>query len=240
METSMIERVQLSQLIRYGYAGFLLVALAALLVPEIVKPAIEAAGPVVAPISVLAIGIFIYVLHRYVIGEFLLYPFTHMLHRALDRIRRSPTSSTVGYLQELGVPFFQRRAAYTDVRHDLLPEEWRRVLDLRHAEAHIIWLTSIECLGASIYLIIINEQRLARGILFSVAVVSMLAGIALDIRQNQAETRMLRKHNENAKVSLFLFERGYITAGPGLAQSVEGAAANQGLRDVELPSVRQP
>jgi len=66
-----LKRFELDRLIRYGYAGFLLVGILLLIVPGQVAPILAAGGTVVTPLVILAVGAAVYTLYRYVFNEML-------------------------------------------------------------------------------------------------------------------------------------------------------------------------
>src|SRR5574340_865811 len=104
----MLKRLSLNQIMRYGYGGFLLVGILAVLEPERVEPAIKAAGIVVAPMIIFALGTAIFVIHRHIFGQYVFYQLTHFLQWLLDR-DNSPTV----FVAKLNIRFGLRRRAYT-------------------------------------------------------------------------------------------------------------------------------
>jgi len=211
----MFEQLQLPRLIRYGYPGFLLVAIAAYFDHHKVHEMVSAAGTVVAPLVVFAIGACIYVLHRYVLGELIIYPGTHFIHWLLDcRSDKQKRTSVTGYLGSLKVEFGQRRSAYTDIRRGLFSDKQRERLDLDHTDAHIVWLTAVEFAGTAIYLLITNGHDIGPKWFFCVATIPLvISGIMMDIRQNRKEYQLLNTDTMQSKVIEFLKKKGYLSDG---------------------------
>lgn len=205
----MFEKLQLTDLIRWGYGGFLLTGIAALFAPSEVKEAIEVGGTVVAPLVILAIGAAVYLLHRYVIGELLVYPLTRFTHFLIDKyFHGGVPSSPTGFLGDRGVGFWQRRAAYTEIRRGFFQENQRKRLDLDHSEAHVLWLTAVECTGACIYAASGGSTSDAIFRLFLIAAfAATISAMALDIRIHQNEHRLLSRYSSD--VEAFLRNEGY-------------------------------
>jgi len=204
----MLEKFDLSKIIRYGYGGFLLTGIVGLFQPEILKKTIESTGSVVTPLIIFSIGACIYIMYRYVIGEFLLYPFTHFIHFLWDffhKKNRSATSVT-GYLAELGIKFGNRRQAYTEIRRSLLSENIKTRLDVAHSETHILYITVLELFVLSIHLQQSNEPFI---IYLLISFVAFVSAICADIQQHQIECRIIKFELSKSELLPFLLSRGY-------------------------------
>ena len=212
----MLEKLQLTQLIRHGYGGFLLTGIVAFFAPAKLKEAIEAGGAVVAPLVILAIGTAIYVLYRYILGELLLFPFTHSVHWAFDKVFGDGTaSSPIGLLAEKGVTLGRRRSAYTDVRRQLFSEDQRKRLDLDHSEAHILWITAVESSGGLLYVSTLATSSTPSTnvwwffLFASIAVTP--AALLHDIQLHRNEYHLLNSSTFNPSLDNFLRANGYTT-----------------------------
>lgn len=213
----MLDKLQLNQLIRYGYGGFLLTGIVAFFAPKQIKDAIEAGGTVVSPLVILAIGAAIYILHRYVLGELFIYPITHLFHWLFDKMfGRGRVSRPTGHLASKGVQFGRRQSAYTDVRRQLFSEDERKRLDLDHSEAHVLWITALESAGAFVYLssldLTLPEAPSENIYWFFLAttVAVTVSALWLDIRLHQNEYRLLTRTELNPPLDQFLRAKGYI------------------------------
>lgn len=211
----MLKDIQLSSLIRYGYSGFLATGILLLVHAEVVGAAVEAAGPVLSPLLVLAGGASIYVLYRYIIGEFLLYPVMHGLELLAHRLLKSLVDTPVRYLaRDLHVPFGLRRAAYTAIRREFLPEVTRKRMDLAHSELHILYITAVELAAFWVYLEwgpkemqdIVNPTA----VLLLSALVYVAAMLA-DMREHMYELSVIKQVSSTSDLMDFLSNRGYCT-----------------------------
>lgn len=202
----MLEKFNLSKIIRYG--GFLLTGIVSLLHPEILKKTIESTGNVVTPLIIFSIGACIYIMYRYVIGEFLLYPFTHFVHFLWDKIHKKNRVSTsvTGYLAKLGVKFGNRRQAYTEIRRSLLSEKIKNRLDVAHSETHILYITVLELFVLSVYLQQSNKPFI---IFLLISLIAFISAICADIQQHQIECRIIKFELPKSDLLPFLSSRGY-------------------------------
>ena len=208
-----LPELPLGLLVRYGYAGFLLVGLAALFRPDPVKGRIEALGAVVAPITILAAGACIYTLYRYLLGEYGLYPLMHWCHWIADRrwSHRATISSPTGWLGSLGVPFRSRRSAYSEIRQHIVPDTYRERFDYVHTEIHILYLTVVECAAAGLYAVTAAGLMSHRAIgLLLIAGACFFAAVVADVRQHRREFRFISKGEHGSSVERFLRENGYV------------------------------
>ena len=141
----MLEKLSISKIIRYGYGGFLLVGIILLFNPQLINEIIKSAGPVVAPIAIFSLGACIYIFYRFVLGEFIIYPISHLVHRIIDLLNsKSKVSGTIGFLRKNKVSFWQRRAAYNLIRWEFLDDKNKKRLDYAHSEIHILYITAVE------------------------------------------------------------------------------------------------
>jgi hypothetical protein len=211
-DEGIFEKIRLTQIIRYGYAGFLAAGIAAFLAPAEVKPGIEAAGHVVAPLVVFAIGACIYVLYRYVLGELMIFPLVHYIHYLVDTqlFGKAEARSPITFLARQGVRLGQRRNAYTDIRRGVFKDAERTRLDLDHTEIAVLYLTAVEFAGAWIYLAASRSGSAASGWFFAVtAVLVGIAAIIADIKQHVYEFQLLQRPVMLADLSKMLQDNGY-------------------------------
>ena len=196
------------QLLGYGYAGLLASFVASLIEPNFVKHLIAALGPFLAAIVALALGVGIYVAYFKIVGEFLLYPFHHLVHKLVDRVRKrigKVGTSCVAYIGELGVPFGQRRAAYEAIKAAYYQDRERRRIQLAHGELHVLYLTAVEAGAAALYLF---ARARPTEVWATTAIVFYVAALIADLRQHTLECYMLKTRAET-ELRKFLNDAGY-------------------------------
>ena len=191
--------LSLSQIIRYGYGGFLLIGILLIFQPDIIKKSIDSAGAIVAPIAILSIGACIYIIYRYVIGELIIYPLTHLIHYLIDRIKgKMVISSPVRLFKSYGIPSFQVRSAYNQIRWELLEEADKKRLDFAHSEIHVLYLTSVEFL-ITYWILYYNSTTNVKDYFLIGFFILVIAGFITDIRQHMSEYRFLKSKEQEIK-----------------------------------------
>jgi hypothetical protein len=207
--------VTFHRLLRYGYGGFFLLGLVlwnearanaggvASRASEPIKVAVEAAGPVLGPMVIFAVGAAIYVMYRFLLGEYLLYPLSHFVDWATSARNRSNAAaiSPVWHLRQQGVPRRALRDAYNAVRRQCMGPGMIERLNLAHAEAHVLYLTAI---------VLISFGYCARISLFEiVGGVVLVVALFNDVRQHREEMpEFLESLVANPD---FLKKQGFIT-----------------------------
>ncbi len=196
----------LDRILRYGYGGFLLLALALLCGKAgALKPAIEAAGSVLGPLVVFACGAAIYTVYRYLLGEWVLFPIAHGLDWLVSKGNKKPTNavSPIWYCVQLGVPMLKARAAYNALRREKLKDSTAQRLNLSHSEAHLLYLTSVITIAS--YWLIAHEA-----LLLTAGFVALCAALANDVRQHREELPTIRADVSDQELIDFFKERGFI------------------------------
>lgn len=209
------------RIVRYGYGGFLLVAILLAVAPDTLEQPIKAGGGVVTPLAIFALGAAIYVLYRNVFYEFLLSPLVlHPLHGRLDK-QSETTTNPANYLGELDVKGrWARHAAYIQIRRsrDILTTRERERFDFSHTEATMVYLTAVVCFIAPITLHLIPtsvDGKTETGIsttdvvLVLIATVFSIAAIVLDISLFKQEYQVLVS-KDRGKVVRFLWDTGFL------------------------------
>jgi len=145
VEVSLLDRLAITaeQAFGYAYSGFLPLFLAYLIEPEALKKFIENVGSTLVIVIGLTLGMVIYVLYFKVFGELILYPLQHIIHSLSDKIRGKngcDVTSTVYYLEHLGVPMGYRRSAYQLIKAEFFKEDLRRRIHLEHGELHVLYI----------------------------------------------------------------------------------------------------
>jgi hypothetical protein len=203
-----MKELNLSLLLRYGYAGFLLVGILLFINPSAIKTITDNAGTVLSPLLVLAAGACIYVVYRYVVGEWILFPLSHCIDGIVSR-GHSPVRSPILYLLRLGVKLTDLRPAYNALRHEVLEEKTRNQLDFAHAEIHVLYITCIELMGLAIYLTVIGAKTHVYLILI-IGIVILCGAISTDIQQHRSELRTIQSAVSVEEIERNLRARGFL------------------------------
>ena len=181
------------QLIRFLYTGFLLVGLLQLSpVASDLNARLNSLGTAVSVLLVLSIGMVIWTVYHQVIGEFFWFQFIHTIHKKLPGVSKT---SDMALLEECGVPFLKRRMAYQMFRASYLSAEDRRWVDLNHAYNQLLDVTWIE-----IGFVLGYWRSDVSGFAFLsfAGVACLLIGIATDIRQHAMERFLMMKNGQAA------------------------------------------
>jgi hypothetical protein len=203
--------LNLSLVIRYGYAGMLFTTILLVLNRSFVKSLTESAGAVLTPFIVVTIGACIYVVYRHLLGEFILYRLAHFFDNRGSKKNRGTTGalSPHGYLEQLGVPKRQRRDAYNAMRREYLSEPLKKQLDLAHAEVHILYITFVEGAGLAVYLPFSSSSWWTFWIVTISALLVLFCAIAADIKQHRYELNSILSVKQIDELKSFLAARGY-------------------------------
>ena len=188
MDDKQLVKLGAERLVRYAYGGLLLGLLSAITDPDWTKKVVEGLGPVLAPLAAIAIGGAMYSVFRHLIGETLIYPFHHFVHRRWDRFRGRTgpdTTDTRAYLASLGVRNDLIQLGYMRFRMSVGDPRVRSAQDAAHSELHMLWLTATASLVAAIIQRWRGESPWLVG-LFTLVVVS--ASLLGEVRQHGIET----------------------------------------------------
>jgi|WetSurMetagenome_2_1015567.scaffolds.fasta_scaffold16208_2 hypothetical protein len=195
----------------YLYSGICISIVSTLIFPKEVSALISALGGVLSVLSVFAIGFATYVLYRYIIGEYLLFPLQHFIHRLLDyilgRSKKNPTSS-IDFIKNLGVPKGLRRDAYTAIRDAFFNDETRARLDLVHGEIHALYITAVDSFLIS-GLSFLKPMYIPNWTWIFVGIFTLIGGLIADTHQHTIETRMI-KAIDPSKLKEFLRQDGHL------------------------------
>lgn len=211
-ESQFVREIGVARILRYSYGGLLLLLLAAVIDPKATAPIISALGTILAPLVALGVGAGIYVVHRHVLGEMILYLALHFIHHLWDCIRGNTgvnSTDTVHYLKALGVKRGDRRAAYTAARRQFFDQAVRERLNIAHSELHMLWITVDETLVAAIYLAATGRSHQSV-VLFAISGIIASCATIADIRQHHLECHMLKIAEREKKLSSFLKNIGYL------------------------------
>jgi len=181
------------QLIGYAYSGFLAFVIGTIIDRSFAAQLVEALGGFLTAVVALTLGVGIYVFYFRLLGEFVLYPFQHLVHSCLDWVRgrtaQHPTSC-IGYLGAFGVPIGLRRAAYEATKALYYKDlRVRRRIQLAHGEIHVLYLTAVETVAAAIY-VYLHDGHAGYWIAFAAAF--YLAALIADVHQHSLECGMLK------------------------------------------------
>jgi len=191
------------------------------LVPTRVKPAVEAAGNVVAPLAIVALGAAIYTLYRHVLNQLILSPFLlHPLHALIDRNKR--TTNPANLLAQYGVPRGLRHHAYVQLRRGFFQEDLRLQFDRNHTEATVVWITSVECISVAAILFWQGGVGSARWKLWSLLAagcLTFISAVSLDISLFKQECRALRA--QSTGLADFLANLGVTSSASSASENLD-------------------
>lgn len=200
----------------YIYAGVVPALLAAIVDPDGVRSVTATVGPIATAAIALGAGSGIYVLYRRVLGDLMLYPLQHALHRWFDKLcRRSGVEQTscTGFLSSLGVPWGQRQLAYDSIKHLLLPPQRHRELSHAHGELHFPYLTSALLASTATYAAVTGQPGGTSWL--AASAVMLLVALIADTRQHSYEAGLLKSLNRQ-ELLRFLSDHGFLRAFPEL------------------------
>lgn len=213
METrNWLVEIGVARFFRYSYGGILIFLLASIVEPTFVAGIVSSLGSILAPLVALVIGIGIYVIHRRVVGELLLYPILHVIHFVWNRVlgRRGRKSfETLDYLHSLGVNFFELRSAYAAWRESGITKTKTENINVAHSELHVLWITVDQLIVTILYVHFGQHGNIT--VYSWVALFIALAAAIADINQHATETRLMMVAEKQGKVSKLLQDRGFIT-----------------------------
>jgi hypothetical protein len=221
-----VKAITINNILRYAFGGFLLTGIGLIYHADALKRTIESAGSVVAPLVVVAVGAAWYCFHRYVLGEFVIYPLTHIVHDIVDRGFGRGSTNPVRLLKSLGVRLGERRSAYTDIRRNIDQIANRPLLerlDLLHAEYHVLAMTAEITLIGAIHGFTQPVPHTPVSLL-AVSIVSAIAAVSMDIQMHRGEHRVLTRAVGTEQLKTFLRDHGYVDPEVG---AVTSASINQ-------------
>lgn len=199
--------LNLSLLIRYGYTGLIVFVMLLMKDPARMKSYVEGAGAVLAPFVVLAIGACVYVLYRYLLGEWIFYPLAHFWDWLFSRANRGQKAlSPFWYIRHRhGIPKRQCRDAYNAIRRELVPDPLKKQLDIAHAELYVLYITALMLpFAATIRPNLVPWQYIVGG-----AVIVQIGAWVADVRQHRYELRSIVSAQTSEALAEFLRKRGY-------------------------------
>lgn len=191
----MIEKLSLNKFLNYGYSGFLLLGIIYLNDNSFVRNMVENLGPVISTILTLSAGATVFIAYRNIIGELIIYPTTHLLHKLI-----SPETSTLVFLKEvLSIKYnvFLLRNVYNSIRRRFFSRELLSKLDLAHAEIHVIYVTAIQLIGNFFYLGIYKANDANKFYWIVIGLTFLIVGIIADIWQHSNECSLLKRIKNN-------------------------------------------
>jgi hypothetical protein len=214
-ELRMPKELNLSLLIRYGYAGGLLYLILVIFNRDSVKTYTESIGSILVLFIIFAGGTCIYAIYRHLIGEWFLFPVAHgwdWLFSKSNRQTDSGAVSTIWWLAQQGVPLGVRREAYTALRRDRVSIETKKQLDLSHSEVYVLYITFLETLALGIWLWYSRNFKKGGWVALA-ACIFLLAAWAADVRLHRHEFRAIVPSDDSGieDLRLFLRQRGYLS-----------------------------
>jgi hypothetical protein len=184
----------LREFLRYGYAGLLLVLVAALLVPDITSKVMQTLGNVLSPLVVFALGAVIYSLHRALVNDYIIEPLVYWIHRPLEyfwgyrRILGGHNSARHYLEKTFGVSHRHSINALRIVRDDNIfaNDKARDRIHVQNSEITLLFVTAT-IMGAAALLLKFIDFKISydRNVMISlfggIAIVFFLVGISAGI-----------------------------------------------------------
>lgn len=182
--------IGLRELLRYGYAGVLCLAIAALVDRAWVTTLTRDLGAVLSPLVVLALGAILHIVAKTLLQDWFLWRFVHWWHR--DRTR-----CKIHYLEdECGVKRWRGHEAYALVRDTLMDDVLRERFHLQHSEGHLLFLTAFVCgIAALLGFVGVLPNTIPCSVyasLLAIALVASVAAVRQDITLCRAECAEIR------------------------------------------------
>jgi len=207
------------RLFGYIYAGTLTLLSAWLIDAAPIEHRLRAAGSLVGLIILLGVGSGVFGVYYRIFGSLILFPLTHWLHRAWDRVRGkttlATTTSTMAYLRYLGVT--NPEAAYLAIKDSFAPARSTFPVGVgatatetrffhAHGEVHFLYLTTVITCVAVVFVSAFRGTSSTPW--FIASAVAYLGALIADIRLHSAETVQMR--SSEAALREFLAEHGYL------------------------------
>lgn len=205
----LVEKIGLNteEIVGYLYSGTLLGLLWWKLRPDEVTAFCTAVGSVEFALGLLLLGPGIYCFYFRVIGDLVVFPIQHRIHRVLDRLS-GRTTSPVRLVAHMGVGLGSRRAAFNLVKSEFLDEGWRNRTALHHAEMQVLYITAVELLGAAA-LSAATGAAFAPGPLMIWGLAALTAAIVADTKQHRRDTQLIERMGDDA-LRAFLEDEGFL------------------------------
>lgn len=192
------------------FAGGLFSLLGAYCNPQLAQSTISTLGSTIAPIVLVVVGFITFIFYRFMLGENILYPLRHGIHRLYCSLwRRHHPEAFVSFISLLaneGVPWGQRRFMYSELRDSELffAPDTRQRLDLIHASYHCLYLTAFETVVAAWYQSRVTAEW--RWLLV-IGIVAFISAYWVDLRFDTWECKLLL--SKRADLQSFLSTRGF-------------------------------
>lgn len=198
-------RESLNEVFRYGYGGLFAFLVAAIIAPNETKTTIKALGSVLPGLIAFAMGSAIYVFYRNLLGDFIVLPLVHYIHKTIDD-RQGRTGEQVSCKMAY---VFNKYSRHFDLgshrlftgqrvfrmlrdRGIAFPEDMRARFEIAHSELHLIYITFFVCLGGAVAYAIIKENYYSLWASVPATLAILVVGVFGDIRLNKRECDQLK------------------------------------------------
>ncbi|WP_286922883.1 hypothetical protein [Flavobacterium sp. UBA4197] len=199
----------IERLIGYFYSGLSAVLVIAILKPKEIKDIIETLGSPIAVVTSLALGIGLYSLYFHIIGELFFFQLQRFYHYVTDLVhgyKNQHQRSNTGYVGYLGVTFSKRRQAYECLKNELINDDIKTEIHLKHGELSIIYISATYCFMAYGYCIM-TENYCAFWLY--IGLILLIGAIITDTAQHSKENYIFKQTSED-ELKKFLRSRGLL------------------------------
>jgi hypothetical protein len=189
--------VTIHEVLRYGFGGLLVYAVAALCAPKETKTALETLGTIISVILAFALGAAIYAASRYTVGE-LLNCVRERLHVAFSRWRgRGCICRTAYFLDgwpKAKLTMWDAMEAFRTVRDGKeFDQAKQRRFHLQHSELHMLYIAFVVLISGALVLWFTKPTGalVSPSAMAIVALLCLLSGLMGDILVCQQECKAL-------------------------------------------------
>lgn len=212
-ETKIFSQLGAVRILRYTYGGLLFALLLAIVNTIKATQITEALNPLFTTIVIIITGIGIYVVHRHVLREIVIFPIVHHTYHLFGKILLGVKEpyDYIDFLKKLKIKPGLSRSAYSSIRQCLFTPKTRERLSFLHFELHILWITVEELLFFAFYIRYKNIPKESTFLMFIIiAAIIAVLGLLAEYRQNLDEYHMLMVYHKQGRLESFLKWHGYL------------------------------
>jgi hypothetical protein len=204
--------VGLSRLLRYSFAGFLVIVIAAIVNPTDTETILKAIPWQLTALAAVVVGGGVYAAHRslFIPVHHLGLCFILYLGDCFSHVPPADSTSPTRWLGSIGVPWFRRMLAYTALRWcEFFPKQEREALDVAHAESGLVVMLAEGFAAAALYAMAYPSKSLVAPLsLFLLAGVFFVASYPSAVGQHRLECMRFRASATEVRTKLQ--ERGIL------------------------------
>jgi phosphoglycerol transferase MdoB-like AlkP superfamily enzyme len=218
------------EVLRYGFGGLLLYAVAALCAPTETKTVLEALGTTISVILAFTLGAAIYAAYRPILGEFLLYRAHEWLHIKLSRWQSGCTCRSAYFIDgwpNANLSIASAMEAFRTVRDSKEFDQIKqRRFYLQHSELHMLYVAFFVLAITAVVLWIKNPTGtlVSPWTMFVVALFFSASGFVGNVHLCRQECKVLLQIDK-AAVENILVNAQFIQVGSHEANAGQGGDA---------------